>query len=85
MLRVLICGVVLAGIVCTPSDIASASGPAGWWQVPLDAAPTKIDRSFSFVTYDCGSQSPIRIVGEDLTITLSGTCGEVDVSAAPTR
>ncbi|OBA62492.1 hypothetical protein A5647_07945 [Mycobacterium sp. 1100029.7] len=45
-----------------------------------DVAPAKIDNSVSSVTYDCGSQSPIRIVGEDATITLNGSCGEVDVS-----
>ena len=60
---------VLAGSALAPSGIAWAS-----------AAPAKIDSSFSFVTYDCGGQSPIRIVGEDSTITLNGSCGEVDVS-----
>jgi hypothetical protein len=34
------------------------------------------------VTYDCGNQSPIRISGEDSTITLNGSCGEVDISGA---
>ena len=48
--------------------------------MPLDMAPTKIDSSYSALTYDCGSQSPIRIVSEDSTITLTGSCGEVDVS-----
>ncbi|PRI15978.1 hypothetical protein B2J96_07530 [Mycobacterium shigaense] len=32
------------------------------------------------MTYDCGSQSLIKVVGEDSTITLNGTCGEVDVT-----
>jgi hypothetical protein len=85
VLRVLVAvvtpmSVALAVILCAPSDIAWASGPAGRWPVPLDAAPAKIDSSFSFVTYDCGNQSPIRVVGEDSTITLYGSCGEVDVS-----
>jgi Protein of unknown function (DUF3060) len=62
---------VLVGSVSAPSDIAWA-----------DAAPAKIDASFKFVTYDCGGQSPIRISGEDSTITLYGSCGEVDVSGA---
>jgi len=61
--------VVLVGSASAPGDIAWA-----------DAAPAKIDSSFSFVTYDCGGQSPIRIVGEDSTITLNGSCGEVVVS-----
>jgi hypothetical protein len=60
---------VLVGSASVPSDIAWA-----------DAAPAKIDASFKFVTYDCGGQSPIRIVGEDSTITLNGSCGEVDIS-----
>jgi hypothetical protein len=72
--------VALAGNICAPSDIAWATAPAGRWPLPLDLAPAKIDSSFSFVTYDCGNQSPIRIVGEDSTITLNGSCGEVDVS-----
>ncbi len=54
--------------------------PRGGGRYQLDLAPAKIDSSFSFVTYDCGNQSPIRIVGEDSTITLNGSCGEVDVS-----
>jgi Protein of unknown function (DUF3060) len=62
---------VLVGSAFAPSDIARA-----------DAAPAKIDSSFSAVTYDCGGQSPIRISGEDSTITLYGSCGEVDVSGA---
>jgi Protein of unknown function (DUF3060) len=72
--------VALVGNICAPSDIASATAPAGRWPLPLDLAPAKIDSSFSFVTYDCGNQSPIRIVGEDSTITLNGSCGEVEVS-----
>lgn len=72
MLRVLVAMfAILGGSTSAPSDIAWA-----------DTAPAKIDSSFSFVTYDCGSQSPIRIVGEDSTITLNGSCGEVDVSGA---
>ncbi|WAC92046.1 DUF3060 domain-containing protein [Mycobacterium sp. Aquia_213] len=62
---------VLVGSASAPINIASA-----------DAAPAKIDASFKFVTYDCGNQSPIRIVGQDSTITLNGSCGEVDVSGA---
>jgi hypothetical protein len=69
-LRVLVAMfIVLVGSASAPSDIALA-----------DAAPSKIDTSFAFVTYDCGGQSPIRIVGEDSTITLNGSCGEVIVS-----
>ncbi|MCV7029636.1 DUF3060 domain-containing protein [Mycobacterium sherrisii] len=48
--------------------------------VPLDIAPAKIDASVATVTYDCGNQSPIRIVGQDATVTLNGSCGEVDVT-----
>jgi Protein of unknown function (DUF3060) len=65
-----------------PGSIAlmSRSAPAGRWSVPLDVAPAKIDSSVSHLTYDCGSQSPIRIVGSDSTIELNGSCGEVDIS-----
>ncbi|SOX56347.1 DUF3060 domain-containing protein [Mycobacterium ahvazicum] len=69
MLRVLIVGVVFSAIASAPSDIALTCG-----------SPAKIDISFSAATYDCGNQSPIRIVGEDSTVTLTGSCGEVDVS-----
>jgi Protein of unknown function (DUF3060) len=72
--------VALVGSICAASDIAWAGEPAGRWPLSLDIAPAKIDSSFSFVTYDCGNQSPIRVVGEDSTITLYGSCGEVDVS-----
>lgn len=65
-----------ASAVAAPVEAA----PAGRWPVPLDVAPAKIDNSFSWVTYDCGNQSPIRIVGEDSNITLNGSCGEVDIS-----
>ncbi|ORV51652.1 hypothetical protein AWC05_26070 [Mycobacterium florentinum] len=82
MFRVLVIGVIFVGMASAPGDIAWASGPAGRWQVPEDLSPAKIDASFKFVTYDCGTQSPIRIVGEDSTITLNGSCGEVDVSGA---
>jgi hypothetical protein len=82
MLRVFLCGLLLAGIVCAPSDIASASGLAERWPIPLSVAPAKIDSSFSAMTYDCGTQSPIKIVSEDSTITLNGSCGEVDVNGA---
>lgn len=71
MLRVLIVSVVFSGIASGPSYIALTSG-----------SPANIDISFSFATYECGNQSPIRIVGEDSTITLTGSCGEVDVSGA---
>jgi Protein of unknown function (DUF3060) len=72
MLRVLVVMfVVVVGSASASSNIARA-----------DAAPAKIDSSFAFVTYDCGNQSPIRIVGQDSTITLNGSCGEVDVSGA---
>lgn len=72
MLRVLVAMfAVLVGSASAPSGIAWA-----------DTAPAKIDISFAFVTYDCGSHSPIRIVGQDSTITLNGSCGEVDVSGA---
>ncbi|WP_082959906.1 MULTISPECIES: DUF3060 domain-containing protein [unclassified Mycobacterium] len=63
------------------ASIALASGPAAAAApVPLDLAPAKIDVSVATVTYDCGAQSPIRIVGQDSTITLTGSCGEVDVT-----
>ena len=85
LLRVLVTiaapvSVALLGNISAPGDIALATAPAGRWPLPLDLAPAKIDSSFSFVTYDCGNQSPVRIVGEDSTITLNGSCGEVDVS-----
>ena len=69
-------------LVCGASTSVAGASPAGRWPLPLDVAPAKVDTSFSFVTYDCGSQSPIRVVGEDSTITLNGSCGEVDVTGA---
>jgi hypothetical protein len=80
-----------SGDAAAPSIIALMSGastsaatvftaPAGHWSAPLDVAPPKVDISVSIVTYDCGDQSPIRIVGSDSTITLNGSCGEVDVA-----
>jgi hypothetical protein len=62
------------------STSTAAAVSAGRWPLPLDVAPAKIDNSVSNVTYDCGNQSPIKIVGEDATITLNGSCGEVDVA-----
>ena len=62
--------------------LAGAPASAGRWSVPLDVAPPRIDSSVAHLTYDCGSQSPIRISSEDSTITLYGSCGEVDVSGA---
>jgi Protein of unknown function (DUF3060) len=62
------------------SAAAVVALPAGRWSIPVYVAPAKVDASFSFVTNDCGNQSPIRISGEDSTITLYGSCGEVDVS-----
>jgi hypothetical protein len=69
-------------LMCGASTSAAVAAPAGRWPLPLDVAPPKVDTSFSFVTYDCGDQSPIRIAGEDSNITLYGSCGEVDVSGA---
>jgi hypothetical protein len=71
MFRLLVIGTIFAGIASASSDVARA-----------DAAPAKIDSSFAALTYDCGNQSPIRIVSQDSTITLNGSCGEVDVSGA---
>jgi hypothetical protein len=69
-------------VMCGATTSAAVAAPAARWPLPLDVAPAKVDTSFSAVTYDCGSQSPIRVVGEDSTITLNGSCGEVDVSGA---
>jgi hypothetical protein len=72
MLRSIVTVVVVAELVgsgSAPGDIGLAS-----------ASPAKIEVSFSAVTYDCGNQSPITIVSQGSTITLNGSCGEVDVS-----
>ncbi|WAJ44882.1 DUF3060 domain-containing protein [Mycobacterium sp. Aquia_216] len=69
---------VLVAMFAVLVGSASAPGNIAW----ADAAPAKIDSSYSFLTYECGNQSPIRIVGQDSTITLNGSCGEVDVSGA---
>ena len=65
----------VAWAVAAAGDRSSGRLPAS-----LDVAPAKIDNSVSSVTYDCGNQSPIKIVGQDATVTLNGSCGEVDVS-----
>jgi hypothetical protein len=74
--------VVTSLLVAFASAPAVAAAPAGRWSVPLDVAPPRIDSSVAHLTYDCGSQSPIRISSQDSTITLYGSCGEVDVSGA---
>jgi hypothetical protein len=79
--RVAVVTSILVMFTGAPAAVA-ATAPAGRWSVPLDVAPPKIDISVSSVTYDCGDQSPIRIAGEDATVTLNGSCGEVDVSGA---
>jgi hypothetical protein len=71
---------IVTSIFITAAAGTSSATAAPRWPVPLDIAPAKIDNSVSTVTYDCGNQSPIAIVGEDSTITLNGSCGEVDVS-----
>jgi hypothetical protein len=71
----------LAGALVGGTSVADAA-PAGHWPAPLGVAPPRIDISVSTATYDCGNQSPIKIVGEDATITLNGSCGEVDISGA---
>src|ERR1700728_466285 len=71
---------LMSGAVAVAAPVVAE--PAGRGPVPLDVAPAKIDTSFAWVTYDCGSQSPIRIAGESSTITLTGSCGEVDISGA---
>lgn len=58
------------------------TAPAAHTPAPLVVAPPTINTSNTAVTYDCGSQSPIAIVGADSTITLTGSCGEVDVNGA---
>lgn len=70
----------LVGASAVTTNNGAHAAPAGRWTAPLDFAPAKVDTSFSSATYDCGNQSPIRVVGEDSTITLNGSCGEVDVS-----
>jgi len=73
----------LTGAVAGATSAAAVvTASAGRWSAPLDVAPPKIDISVSNATYDCGNQSPIRIAGEDATITLNGSCGEVDISGA---
>lgn len=69
-------------LMCGASTSVAVAAPAGRLPLPLDVAPAKVDTSFSAVTYDCGSQSPIRVVGEDSIITFNGACGEVDISGA---
>lgn len=64
------------------SSTAVAGASAGHGNVPLDVAPAKIGGGVSAVTYDCGSQSPIEIVSLDSTITLTGSCGEVEVNGS---
>jgi hypothetical protein len=82
MIRLLVTIATPVALMCGASTCAAtvAAAPEGRWSVPLDVAPAKIDASVAFVTYDCGNQSPIRIVGEDATITLYGSCGELDIS-----
>jgi hypothetical protein len=72
MLRSLVAVVVVAELA------GSASAPSGIGLTSV--SPAKIDVSFSAVTYDCGNQSPITIVSQGSTVTLNGSCGEVDVS-----
>jgi hypothetical protein len=66
--------IIIRMFVATTTSIALMSGastpaaavvalPAGCWSIPVDVAPAKVDASFSFVTNDCGNQSPIRISG----------------------
>jgi hypothetical protein len=76
MIRTLFAAGASVALACATTALATAAPRP----VPLEIAPAKVDTSFSTVTYDCGSQSPIRVVGEDSTITLNGSCGEVDVS-----
>jgi hypothetical protein len=80
-LPVTVAASLLVAVAAAPAA-AVAAAPAGRWSVPLDVAPPRIDSSVAHLTYDCGSQSPIRISGEDSTITLYGSCGEVDISGA---
>jgi hypothetical protein len=70
--------VALAG--AWPATVAAA--PAGHGAAPLDVAPAKIGGGVSAVTYDCGNQSPIEIVSLDSTITLNGSCREVEVNGS---
>jgi hypothetical protein len=72
--------VLMAGVATSPEAVFAS--PAGRWPAPLDAAPGKIDKSVSTVTYDCGNQSPINVVSIDSNVTLNGSCGEVDVSGS---
>jgi Protein of unknown function (DUF3060) len=59
-----------------------AAVPTWHGAVSLDVAPAKIDGGVSAMTYDCGNQSPIEIVSLDSTITLNGSCGEVEVNGS---
>jgi hypothetical protein len=70
--------VALAGA----SSAVGAAAPAGRGSVPLDVAPAKIGGGVSALTYDCGNQSPIEVVSLSSTITLNGSCGEVEVNGS---
>jgi len=61
---------------------SSATAAAAPEMVPLDVAPAKIGGGVSALIYDCGKQSPIEIVTLDSTITLNGSCGEVEVNGS---
>lgn len=70
--------VALAG--APPAPVAAL--PAGRGAFALDVAPAKIGGGVSAVTYDCGNRSPIEIVSVDSTVTLNGSCGEVEVNGS---
>ncbi|OBH52884.1 DUF3060 domain-containing protein [Mycobacterium sp. E2479] len=76
-----IAGIVLMGGAAT-SPAGVVASPVGRWPAPLDVAPAKIDKSVATVAYDCGNQSPINVVSIDSNVTLTGSCGEVDVSGS---
>jgi hypothetical protein len=73
---------VVTSLFVALAGTSSATVAAAPGTVPLDVAPAKIGGGVSALTYDCGSQSPIEIVTLDSTITLNGSCGEVEVNGS---
>ena len=73
---------VVTSMFVALAGASSAPVAAAPEMVPLDVAPAKIGGGVSALTYDCGNQSPIEIVTLDSTITLNGSCGDVEVNGS---
>jgi hypothetical protein len=73
---------VVTSMFVALAGAASATVAAAPGMAPQDVAPAKIGGGVSALTYDCGGQSPIEIVSLDSTITLNGSCGEVEVNGS---